>query len=196
MQVSVLSRLIPSPDWFVGLDSYDLCISGQWVNNVSIGLPLYDAGVDKGYSFTSPDWFEYPLQPVSKITSLYPNHTSSSFYYPSLSELPQIASVQFTILRSLVETSFSVNDREESGDDDEIGRKKEHNISWKKVNDDISRKRGADVKHKKDNESIAQNNKQVHVNTSSLQLTSTTNDGMNEVTMPNVGQSILNHKFY
>ena len=36
MQVSLASRIVPSPDWFVGLDSFNLCIDGQWVDSVAI----------------------------------------------------------------------------------------------------------------------------------------------------------------
>ena len=35
-QVSLASRIVPSPDWFVGLDSFNLCIDGQWVDSVAI----------------------------------------------------------------------------------------------------------------------------------------------------------------
>ena len=29
-RVSLISMLAPSPDWFVGIDSHDLCDNGQW----------------------------------------------------------------------------------------------------------------------------------------------------------------------
>ena len=35
-QVSVASRIVPSPDWFIGLDSFNLCIGGQWVDSVAV----------------------------------------------------------------------------------------------------------------------------------------------------------------
>jgi hypothetical protein len=35
-QVSVAIRIVPSPDWFVGLDSLELCRNGFWIDAVSI----------------------------------------------------------------------------------------------------------------------------------------------------------------
>ena len=35
-QVSLMSKLVPSPDWFVGLDSLDLCKNGRFVDSVKI----------------------------------------------------------------------------------------------------------------------------------------------------------------
>jgi hypothetical protein len=36
LKVSLISRIVPSPDWFVGISSYDLCSSGRWVDHVMI----------------------------------------------------------------------------------------------------------------------------------------------------------------
>ena len=36
MQVSMMAKLIPSPDWFVGLDSLNLCENGHFVDTVTI----------------------------------------------------------------------------------------------------------------------------------------------------------------
>ncbi|KAG0723832.1 Spondin-2 [Chionoecetes opilio] len=35
-KVSLVSKIVPSPDWFVGVDSFDLCEDGNWVDNVKI----------------------------------------------------------------------------------------------------------------------------------------------------------------
>lgn len=29
-------KIIPSPDWFIGLDSYDLCQHGHWINTAEL----------------------------------------------------------------------------------------------------------------------------------------------------------------
>ena len=34
LQVSVMTKLVPSPDWFIGLDSLDLCSQGAFVESV------------------------------------------------------------------------------------------------------------------------------------------------------------------
>ncbi|GBP51694.1 Spondin-2 [Eumeta japonica] len=36
MQVSVMTRMIPSPDWFIGVDGFDLCVDGNWLDSITI----------------------------------------------------------------------------------------------------------------------------------------------------------------
>ncbi|MEQ2179795.1 hypothetical protein GOODEAATRI_028800 [Goodea atripinnis] len=60
-------KIIPSPDWFVGLDSLNLCEGNRWKQEVTVDLQPYDAGTD-----------------------------TNSFYYPRLKELPPIASIKIT----------------------------------------------------------------------------------------------------
>ena len=36
LQVSVMSKLVPSPDWFVGLDGLNLCENGKFVDSVTV----------------------------------------------------------------------------------------------------------------------------------------------------------------
>lgn len=36
MQVSLVSRIIPSPDWFIGIDSFNLCVNGNWLDSITI----------------------------------------------------------------------------------------------------------------------------------------------------------------
>jgi Spondin_N len=40
-QVSLAARIVPSPDWFIGLDSFNLCIDGQWVDSVAIKVIIF-----------------------------------------------------------------------------------------------------------------------------------------------------------
>ena len=53
-----MSKLVPSPDWFVGLDSLSLCDggSGRFVDSVTVEADPLDAGTDNGFTFTSPNW--------------------------------------------------------------------------------------------------------------------------------------------
>ena len=39
-RVSVMSKLVPSPDWFVGLDSLNLCENGNFVETVTVEVSL------------------------------------------------------------------------------------------------------------------------------------------------------------
>nr|CAD7257081.1 unnamed protein product [Timema shepardi] len=34
--VSLMSKIVPSPDWFVGIDSFNLCVDGSWLDTITI----------------------------------------------------------------------------------------------------------------------------------------------------------------
>lgn len=40
-QISVICRLIPSPDWFVGVDSLDLCVDASWVDQITLDVRFH-----------------------------------------------------------------------------------------------------------------------------------------------------------
>ncbi|XP_042238329.1 spondin-2-like isoform X2 [Homarus americanus] len=90
-RVSLISRVVPSPDWFIGIDSFDLCVEGKWVESVVLEVDPLDAGTDNGFTFTSPNWPTIPKKPVSRITAQSPDHPANSFYYPDVQEHPPIA---------------------------------------------------------------------------------------------------------
>ncbi|KAL6445718.1 hypothetical protein ACFW04_000884 [Cataglyphis niger] len=39
--ISIMARINPSPDWFVGVDSFQLCVEGNWVDTVTVELREY-----------------------------------------------------------------------------------------------------------------------------------------------------------
>ncbi|XP_058462805.1 spondin-2 [Malaya genurostris] len=98
-KVSFITKIIPSPDWFIGLDSYNLCSGGKWIKNVTIDLNPLDAGTNNGLTFTSPKWPTNPPNVIETITARYPKHLASSFFYPEIKHLPTIAQVTFTKIR-------------------------------------------------------------------------------------------------
>jgi len=90
-QVSVVTKIVPSPDWFVGLSSVELCHNGGFIkSHVEEAFPL-DAGTDNGFTFTSPNWETEPRGEVFQITNRFPNHPAGSFNYPHLPNLPSLA---------------------------------------------------------------------------------------------------------
>ncbi|XP_032487647.1 spondin-2 isoform X3 [Phocoena sinus] len=91
--VSFVVRIVPSPDWFVGVDSLDLCDGGRWREQVVVDLHPYDAGTDSGFTFSSPKFATVPQDTVTEITASSPSHPANSFYYPRLKSLPPIATV-------------------------------------------------------------------------------------------------------
>lgn len=98
-RVSVMARMVPSPDWFIGVDSFDLCVDGNWLDSITIEVDPLDAGTDNGFSFTAPNWTTAPQGVAYRITSKYPSHPAGSFFYPHLRRLPPIATFQFIKLR-------------------------------------------------------------------------------------------------
>ncbi|XP_010856024.1 PREDICTED: spondin-2, partial [Bison bison bison] len=97
--VSFVVRIVPSPDWFVGVDSLDLCDGGSWREQVVVDLYPYDAGTDSGFTFSSPNFATVPQDTVTEITASSPSHPANSFYYPRLKALPPIAKVTLVRLR-------------------------------------------------------------------------------------------------
>ncbi|XP_042896010.1 spondin-2 [Parasteatoda tepidariorum] len=94
-KVSMICRITPSPDWFIGVDSFDLCKGSKWVDYITLDLEPTDGGTDNGYTFTSPKWATVPRSSISPIKASHPSHPASSFFYPKLEKLPRIAHVTF-----------------------------------------------------------------------------------------------------
>ena len=88
---------MPSPDWFVGLDSLELCKSGHFLDTVTVEADPIDAGTDNGFTFTSPNWPTEPKASMFRITNQYPSHPAGSFFYPDKTALPTIAT--FTLIK-------------------------------------------------------------------------------------------------
>ncbi|XP_018410261.1 PREDICTED: spondin-2 [Nanorana parkeri] len=100
--ISFMVRIVPSPDWFVGVDSLNLCDGKQWKQSITLDLHPYDAGTDSGFTFSSPNYATIPQGTVTEITSSLPNHPANSFFYPRLKSLPPIAKVTFTKLKGKI----------------------------------------------------------------------------------------------
>lgn len=50
--VSFVSMISPSPDWFVGIASLELCQTDcTWIENKVVDLYPWDAGTDKGTNY-------------------------------------------------------------------------------------------------------------------------------------------------
>ncbi|XP_015119117.1 uncharacterized protein LOC107042558 [Diachasma alloeum] len=99
--VSIVSRITPSPDWFIGVDSFQLCIDGDWIDTVTVELDPLDAGTHEGITFTAMHQHQrsWPQNLAYRITSRYPAHPAASFNYPNLPRLPPIATLTFTKLK-------------------------------------------------------------------------------------------------
>ena len=67
--VSLITMIAPSPDWFVGVDSYDLCGTNGWKETMTMDLLPWDAGTDSGENFGSRDMPTTPVDVIRRITS-------------------------------------------------------------------------------------------------------------------------------
>jgi len=68
-QLTLVTMLAPSPDWFLGVHGFDLIQNGDWVENAVIPLNLYDAGTDSGSSYTSANANMSPADPIALVTT-------------------------------------------------------------------------------------------------------------------------------
>lgn len=66
--VTVIAKLSPSPDWFMGVSSVNLCEAGTWVTSKSIDLYPLDAGTDSGTDFDSSNLVTSPQGVITQIT--------------------------------------------------------------------------------------------------------------------------------
>ncbi|XP_015109326.1 spondin-1 isoform X2 [Diachasma alloeum] len=79
--MSLVSMIVPSPDWIVGVSGLELCLSNcSWIEHKELNLYPVDAGTDDGITYMSPDSPTDPHEPIRRITSGWPNDTRSPFY--------------------------------------------------------------------------------------------------------------------
>ncbi|GCC35743.1 spondin-2-like isoform X1 [Chiloscyllium punctatum] len=100
--VSFLVRIIPSPDWFLGANSINLCENNDWKESYNLDLFPWDAGTDSGFTFSSPNFATIPQETISQITAKHPSHPANSFYYPRLETLPRMGYSEFTLLPAVL----------------------------------------------------------------------------------------------
>ncbi|MEE9356300.1 MAG: spondin domain-containing protein [Methylococcaceae bacterium] len=65
--VSFVSMVAPSPDWFIGISDISLKQSGNWVDTLSIDLAPWDAGTKEGADFDFGFVATNPHELISKI---------------------------------------------------------------------------------------------------------------------------------
>ncbi|KRY14142.1 Spondin-1 [Trichinella patagoniensis] len=94
--VSLASMLGPSPDWVVGVSMMDLCLKNcSWINEKSLFLYPWDAGVDGGITYMSPNSPSIPREPIKPITTSDPNDPRSPFYNANSDVMPPFAKLTF-----------------------------------------------------------------------------------------------------
>lgn len=95
--VSLVSKMIPSPDWIVGVSRMELCVFNcSWKQSRTINLYPRDVGIDDGLQYTEskPAAEE---QPITEITSLEP--VDSPFYDISGEKIKPVAKLHFKLIK-------------------------------------------------------------------------------------------------
>ena len=87
-KVSIITML--APDWFIGIDSLNLCNSGKWRESLNITmLPPWDAGTEEGTAFSTTNDATDPHVNISEIT----NNTAGAFN--GLNPIPNLGEFRF-----------------------------------------------------------------------------------------------------
>jgi hypothetical protein len=69
-QVTLVSMVAPSPDWFVGVHGLNLLDSdGAFQSTLSVDLAVYDAGTDSGLQYASNDADTQPREVITLLSS-------------------------------------------------------------------------------------------------------------------------------
>eukprot|EP00117_Sycon_ciliatum_P036399 scpid74791/ scgid27408/ Spondin-2; Differentially expressed in cancerous and non-cancerous lung cells 1; Mindin len=102
--VSALSMIAPSPDWFVGVDSFSLCSGSTWTSSATIPLYAWDAGTDSGLTFGAAN---LPTSPPENIARLAGARAANTNFQ---SVLPAVPLGNFTFRLSSVDSTATVTD--------------------------------------------------------------------------------------
>jgi len=71
--LSLVSMIAPSPDWFIGLNSFSLLDgSNNWKTSISIDMFPTDAGTDSGTNYESPNNVTTPQENISNLQGINP----------------------------------------------------------------------------------------------------------------------------
>lgn len=98
--VSLVSMLGPSPDWIVGVSGLELCLTNcSWVETKELYLYPWDAGVDSGMSYESPDSPTLPQEPIRRISTTSPADPMAPFFKPGGGPMAPLARLVIQKLR-------------------------------------------------------------------------------------------------
>ncbi|XP_046394012.1 spondin-1-like isoform X2 [Ischnura elegans] len=120
--MSLVSMLVPSPDWIVGVSGLELCLRNcSWVESKVLNLYPWDAGTDDGITYVSPDSPTQPQDAIRRITSSFPNDARSPFYDPTGAEMKPLARLSLSRQR-LYEKTCDIKDGGDRDDDEDERR--------------------------------------------------------------------------
>ena len=68
-RISFQSMIAPSPDWFIGLDAFNLYPNNQWISDTTINLYVNDAGTEDGDVFGYNNPATIPQENIQQLSS-------------------------------------------------------------------------------------------------------------------------------
>ena len=69
-QLSLVTMIAPSPDWFVGLHGVELLQNGDWIESMTVPAHAFDSGTDSGASYLSANADVTPHLPIARVTTV------------------------------------------------------------------------------------------------------------------------------
>jgi Spondin_N len=69
-EISLVTMLAPSPDWFTGVHGVSMIADAQWRPTLSVDLFPYDSGTDNGLTFTALDIEAVPHTPIIRVADV------------------------------------------------------------------------------------------------------------------------------
>jgi hypothetical protein len=92
--LSVVSKMIPSPDWIVGVSMENLCMANcSWVDSRVVDLYPWDAGVWSGLGYHDRGEQTMPSEVIHRITACSPDNEESPFYEHTCAPLKPVARI-------------------------------------------------------------------------------------------------------
>jgi len=90
--LSLVSKIIPSPDWIVGVSMENLCLpNGSWVDSRVRDLYPWDAGTNSGLGYHDVGEETMPREAIHRITSCHPDDEASPFYDATCAPVKPVA---------------------------------------------------------------------------------------------------------
>ena len=68
-EISLISMIAPSPDWFVGVSGLALFDGEEWVDSLTLDLRPWDAGTENGVDFDLTNVGTIPQRTIERITN-------------------------------------------------------------------------------------------------------------------------------
>ncbi|XP_066154323.1 spondin-1-like [Euwallacea fornicatus] len=96
--VSLVSKIMPSPDWIVGVPSFELCLSNcSWKQQRTVNLYPKDVGINDALEYTGNELNSNPNPIITEITTTQPPDPKSPFYDESGEPMKPIAMLHFRL---------------------------------------------------------------------------------------------------